>query len=229
MFEAPVEGKQETECSYQGSEELELPHKLQVTWVHLLESIRHNSEFYPTNDWKGCSDSVEANLGMTAEQFSQSTNSGDLYEQQGLEEGFSGDLYVGYIFGRYDNLTSRRMYRESNDIISLGPNNERAMADEYVVLYNNMTVPQTYNGQDMSCAWFSKLPQGFSCGKGAPPDEGCKFFPPADIFTPVPCSEIVVKVLDSQAEHCPQREANARYDTIYRPSQPDCWATVGWL
>jgi len=203
-------------------EEVELPSKLEVVWLHLIDDIdRACDSPLSTTDWNRSSDSVEANIGMTAEQFYQEApcKAGDYYEKKGME-GFNGDLYHGRIFGRYNNLDL------SQDIfgLSVGSNHESAVADEFVVFYKNMTMPETFRGKDMTCNWFYKLPQGFSCGKGAPPDPTCgkgSF----DTFTPVPCSQIEVKVLDSQ-ERCPRREYEERYNSISRPSQPDCWAII---
>ena len=159
---------------------------------------------------------------MTAEQFYQETSckAGDWYENNGME-GFSGDLYHGLVFGRYNNLALSQDF----PALSVGPNNQSAVADEFAVFYKNMTMPETFRGRDMTCYWAYKLPQGFSCGKGAPPDPTCEGAGRSDTFTPVPCSQIEVKVLDSEAGKCPRREEGDP-PSISRPSQPDCWAIV---
>ena len=206
------------QCGYQRhSEKVELPPKLEVVWLHFIDKItRACNSTLPTNDWNGCSDSVEKNIGMTPEQFYQEApcKAGDFYKKTGMT-GFSGDLYIGYVFGRYNHLALNQRIP-----LSVGSKNESALADEFVVFYKNMTLPET-------CKWFSKLPQGFSCGKVAPPDRTCgrSTF---DTFRPVPCSEIEVKVLDSKAGTCPRREDKDKYNSISRPSQPDCWASVNW-
>ena len=195
---------------------MELPPKLEVVWFNIIDEIDRVCEIHhPTNDWKGCSDSVEANIGKTAEQFYQEApcKAGDFYGKHG-KRGFSGDLYIGYVFGRFNNLTLRREFPK----LSLGPKNESAMADEFVVLYKNMTMPRTNRGRDISCSWWFKLPQGFSCGKASAPEKTCDYL---DTFTPVPCSQIEVKVLGSEAGKCPRRKGRG---SITRPSQPHCWA-----
>jgi len=198
------------------------PPKLEVVWLNIIDNIdRACKSRFPTNYWNGCSDSVEANIGKTAEQFYQEApcKAGDFYEKLEMK-GWSGDLYIGYVFGRYNNLTLSRRF----PALSVGPNNESALADEFAVFYKNLTLPQTHKGQDITCDWFYKLPQGFSCGKGAPPDPTCG--DGFDTFTPVPCSEIEVKVLGSEAGPCPRRKG--RNDSISKPSQPHCWASINW-
>ena len=218
-------GKKVTPCRYQNlSPDLELPVKLEVGWSNFIGEIEHACSILSldtTNDWNGCSDSVEANIGMTAEQFYQEVlcKARDFYDKNGMK-GWSGDLFIGWIFGKYDpDITD----------ISPGPNNETAWADEFVVFYNNLTPPETYDGNDLNCTWFYNLPQGFSCGKGAPPDptcgEGLSNFT-FDTITPIPCSELEVKVLGSEAGECPHRKLEDKYNTILYPSQPDCWARV---
>ena len=195
------------------------PPKLEVVWFNLIDNIDRACESpFPTNDWNGCSDSVEANIGKTAEQFYQEApcKAGDFYEKKELK-GWIGDMYIGYVFGRYNNLTLSRRF----PALSVGPNNESALADEFAVFYKNLTLPQTQKGKDMTCKWWYKLPQGFSCGKGAAPDQTCGGF--FDTFTPVPCSQIEVKVLGSEAEVCPPGNGG-----ISRPSQPHCWASIFW-
>ena len=88
-------------------------------------------------------------------------------------------------------------------------------------------MPAIYKGEDITCNWAYKLPQGFSCGKGAPPDPTCGDGYVYDTITPVPCSQIEVKVLGSEAGICPRREGGDP-PSIINPSQPDCWAVVNW-
>ena len=49
-----------------------------------------------------------------------------------------------------------------------------AMADMYAVFYKNDT-ESIYEklGKVDNCHWLSKIPQGFSCGRGAKPDPSC--------------------------------------------------------
>ena len=196
---------------------MELPPKLEVVWFHLIDSIDTACKAFPTTVWNGCSDSVERNIGKTAEEFYQEApcKAGDFDEKWG------GDLYIGYIFGRYNNLDlDIRLHPSFN----IGPNHESAKSDEFVVFFKNMTLPNI-GDKRKACSWLYKLPQGFSCGKGAPPDRTCSNSR-RDTFRAVPCSEIEVKVLDSEAGQCPRRKNN--YKSIYRPSQPNCWAEVKW-
>jgi len=208
------------------SEEVELPPELEVVWLPLFEEIRHDCDTLWSSDWNISSDSVEANIEMTAEEFYQEARckAGDTFEKRGMK-GFNGDLYMGYVLGKYNNQTNLfRPFRPS-----LGPNNETARADEFMVFYKNMTMPERVDrwNADITCQWFYKLPQGFSCGKGAPADPACDVG--LDMFTTVPCSEIKVKVLGSGAENCPQRDEKDKYNTIWGPSKPDCWANVGFM
>jgi len=213
---------------------VELPPELEVVWFPFFEGIqRACRDIGPWNtDWSKSSDSVEANIGMTAEQFYQEApcKAGDTFEKNGMK-GFNGDLYTGYVFGKYNNQTS--LILDNLFVPSWGPNNETARADEFMVFYKNMTMPERveqWRNADITHHWWYKLPQGFSCGKGAPADPTYDFNGYAmDTFTPVPCSEIEVKVLGSGAESCPPRDKKDKYNNIMRPSQPHCWASVGFM
>lgn len=57
-------------------------------------------------------------------------------------------------------------------------------AGEYAIIYKEQGVA----GQ----GWISKFPEGYSCGKGAPPEPGSNF----ESFAPVDCSEITIIVDD---------------------------------
>ena len=161
---------------------------------------------------------MERNIGKTAEQFYQEAPC----KAGNFDQKWGGDLYIGYIFGRYNNLDLDIRLHPS---FSKGPNEESAKADEFVVFFKNMTLPDIGDNRK-TCSLMYKLPQGFSCGKGAPPDLKCS--DSRDTFIPVPCSQIEVKVLDSKARKCPRRKGKDLYKSIYRPSQPNCWAEVKW-
>ena len=205
---------EDTQCIFRRhSEKLELPPKLEVVWIPHFK--RYCKSILPTSDWNGCSDSVETNIRNSAEQF---------YHEAPCKAGARGDLYIGYIFGRYNNLDLPKRLQRNWRNWSLGPNKESAWADEFVVFYKNMTQPHT-SDKRKTCKWFYKLPQGFSCGKASPPDRSCGDW---DTFRPVPCSQIEVKVLDSKARKCPRRKEKDKYYSISRPSQQDCWAGINW-
>lgn len=57
-------------------------------------------------------------------------------------------------------------------------------AGEYAIIYKAPGAP--------SQSWISKFPEGYSCGKGAPPEPGSNF----ESFAPVDCSEITIIVDD---------------------------------
>ena len=216
-------------CRYQThSDQLERPPKLAVVWAHQIDDIgRECDNPLTVTDWNGCSDSVETNIGETTEQFYQKVcKAEDFYEKHGMGNEWKGDIYIGYIVGQYDNF---KVDIRDKLPFSNGPNYESAMADVYNVFYKNITLPTTITKRgreiDNTCKWWYKLPQGFSCGKAAPPDPACEGF--FDTFVPVPCSEMEVKLLAGAAPTCPRREAEDP-PSIINPSRPDCWAAVNW-
>jgi len=231
VLEDSLDTTEDTEDTYShnflaNSEEVELPPELEVVWSPYFTETQIGCRNTGTpelwnSDWSKSSDSVEANIGMTAEQFYQEVPCKNSIETS-RRSGMSGDVYVGQVSGKYNNQKNKARNP------SRGPNNETARADEFMVFFKNLTIPETVDGQNITCHWIYKLPQGFSCGKGAPADPACDDGLGRDIFTPVPCSEIEVKVLGSGAENCPLRDEKDKYNTIWGPSKPDCWASVGF-
>merc|ERR1711884_970443 len=53
------------------SEEVELPPELEVVWLPLFGAVRGSCNTSAVSAWNISSDSVEANIGMTAEEFYQ--------------------------------------------------------------------------------------------------------------------------------------------------------------
>eukprot|EP00091_Calanus_sinicus_P011024 TRINITY_DN2514_c0_g1_i4.p1 TRINITY_DN2514_c0_g1~~TRINITY_DN2514_c0_g1_i4.p1 ORF type:complete len:198 (-),score=37.20 TRINITY_DN2514_c0_g1_i4:86-679(-) len=124
-------------------------------------------------------------------------------------------LAMGQIFGVYNNdqpnTTSVLGADSSLQLSSKGPYNETARADIYAVFYKQGTLDYF----DAS-KWFSKLPQGFSCGRGAPKDESSR---PFERFIPIECNKIVVKVA---SRFCNRDENNLE------DPRPDCHLHVNW-
>jgi len=124
-------------------------------------------------------------------------------------------LAFGQIFGIYNEDEPSKSSVIGNDVsmqlLSKGPYNETARADIYAVFYKQGTL-DTWP----ACTWFSKLPQGFSCGRGAPADRSCNRF---ERFTPIECNKIVLKVA---SRFCSRDEQN-----LDDPS-PDCHLRVNW-
>ncbi len=87
------------------------------------------------------------------------------------------------------------------------------------------------------CQWFNRLPSGFSCARGAPPDPDCLDEDgdpyPFDRFVPVPCSELVVKVATGVCQRYQEEEEDGGWR---RPAEllpdlgnrPDCHTYVNW-
>ena len=86
-----------------------------------------------------------------------------------------------------------------------GPSGEKAIADEYVVIFRKGFGITTFEdliksyGKNLNpdCDWYSKFPQGFSCAKGSPPIGDCFF----DRFDPVDCSNIVLKIATKDCDN----------------------------
>ena len=88
--------------------------------------------------------------------------------------------------------------------VDQGPNGEAAAADRYALFYRNGVFPNCGPEGDACRHWWSNVPQGFSCGKGAAgPDN-------FDIFVPVDCFEIIVKVVKD--EDCDEVPGNDCFD-----------------
>ena len=107
------------------------------------------------------------------------------------------DRHQGY-FGRNpkDTINELKSNRFAIGFVSgvypggkkVGPNGEKAMADQYAIFFKK----GTYTIHQTPCFWQNHIPQGFSCGVGAKPDKRCG--PSNDIFVPVDCDELVLKV-----------------------------------
>jgi len=121
-----------------------------------------------------------------------------------------------------------------------------AIADMYAVFYKNDTesIFEKLGILD-SCHWLSKIPQGFSCGRGARPDPSCGrgYF---ERFEIVDCSEIILKVASQPCEdsnwygfkgfecqdgqYCDQEYWARRKDGRIPDlgNKPDCHVSINW-
>ena len=122
-----------------------------------------------------------------------------------IDEILSNRFVMGWITGVYPGGGLWE------DILSVGPNGEKAWADQYAVFYRK----GTYHFKDNAwgnepCDWVYDIPQGFSCVVGAKPNECSGQF---DRYVPVDCNEIVLKV------------ARKVFDCN---GDPDCFEGVNW-
>ena len=132
------------------------------------------------------------------------------------------DRHQGY-FGRNpkDTINELKSNRFAIGFVSgvypggkkVGPNGEKAMADQYAIFYKR----GTYTIHQTPCFWQNNIPQGFSCGVGAKPDERCG--PGNDIFVPVDCNELVLKVAKKMCD-CNEDGESIR--------DADCFDGVRW-
>jgi len=107
-----------------------------------------------------------------------------------------------YFFGNDFGLKGKAM----EDV--QGPSGEMAASENYMAFYVNKTVPVEF--------WIDSFPQGFSCGKAAPPPSGSRF----DIFLPVDCSEVAVKVAEMKG--CRRSQDSEAQNT------DDCFDFPNW-
>jgi len=143
---------------------------------------------------------------------------------------------MGFIFGVYNE--SRNNIREVFN--QKGPNGEQAHSDMYAVFYRSGPIDVFINaasqskGEDLSCTWFAQLPQGFSCGRGAPKDPACgNFF---ERYIPTDCSKIIVKVSDKECQKYHKNDNGGRVydkngDPVLYPdlgNKEDCFTRINW-
>ena len=181
--------------------DLEFPENLYISWHNLLEGddIRDGSAWkHATNtsfmlDKERLEFSIE--MDMTAEEFAANITShndtifywsSDL-DESGIETLLNSRLAIGFVEGDFAGGEAT------------GPNVERATADMFAVFFRSGEHKVSSLPKVEDCNWFDKLPQGFSCGRGAPADPNCgkSFF---DIFVPVSCDELVLKIASKRCE-----------------------------
>jgi len=196
----------------QASQSYSEPTKIAITWFNFLEGddIRDGTAW----KWSGGLSNINAShftlkMNLTEHQFSQNITT-SLKIKNGYWKKFpektrqqlnNFTLAMGHIHGVYstDDKPSTGNDRVLRDF-SKGPNNEQAFADVYAVFYKRGSVDEFSFGTKTiykECEWYSQLPQGFSCGRGASADLSCSHW---ERYEPVSCSEIVVKVFSRRCE-----------------------------
>ena len=187
-------------------------------------------------------------MKVTAEEFDQSfTTDPELLEwysksnrdkrnktPEDVEKIKNFRLAFGYILG-VDFPGGSTTPNNYNITGNIGPNDEQARTDRFVVFYKN----GTYDFGRPACSWVNQLPQGFGCAKGSENIGGCSVGG-FERFVPVPCDEIVLKVANQ--DECPSDQMH------YGPHSPrypygnvnqgqynkddfdgeDCFAGVRW-
>ena len=196
------------------------PRSVEIHWINFMEGddVRDGTAFKMTTE---SNDIYETNfkisvskrhysllffnflipvlkMNLTAEEFDQSiTMHPKILERfsrdkttEEIEEIKNFRLAIGFIIGTdFPGGSTQGPW-------SVGPNDEKAWADRFAVFYKNGT--KDFGRSE--CAWYNQLPQGFSCGKGSIPIQECNGG--FERFVPVPCNEIVLKVVNK--EHCPR-------------------------
>merc|ERR1719186_911537 len=169
-------------------------------------------------------------MNLAEHQFSQSITTSPIiktgywknFQEKTRQQLDNFTLAMGLIHGGYstDDLD---LYGGLNDI-SKGPNNETAFADVYAVFYKRGSVDEfsfdtKYDTKTAfkECEWYSQLPQGFSCGRGASADLPCSRW---ERYVPVSCSAIVVKVASRK---CERNEKNLE------EQNKTCFQYVNWF
>ena len=184
-----------------------LPSSLAIKWMNFLDGddIKDGTAWAPT---MGVSISNASHflleMEMTENEFAQNITthpkrlkiwSRSLMDTPKAKERFENFKFaIGRIYGVYgkDDPSTSARYLNDNilGIISKGPSNETAFADIYAVFYKQGKLEEFIN-MSGPCTWYTKFPQGFSCGVGATQDNSCRGY---DKFIPISCSEIVLKV-----------------------------------
>eukprot|EP00092_Neocalanus_flemingeri_P006462 GFUD01006966.1.p1 GENE.GFUD01006966.1~~GFUD01006966.1.p1 ORF type:complete len:488 (+),score=117.33 GFUD01006966.1:135-1598(+) len=217
---------------------LALPSSLAIGWMNFIEGddVRDGTAWNWTGGVSRYNNShFSLDMELTEDEFARNiTTSPKIIERwtetlknnPKVEEQFKNFKFaMGQIFGVYNNDNPSPV--NGNDgslgIRSKGPRNETALADMYAVFYKQGTLDEfaiNNHGRKkkvfQACKWYSKLPEGFSCGRGAPVDESCGSF---ERFIPIKCSEIVVKVAQ---RFCKREEINLE------DPKPDCHLYVNW-
>lgn len=243
------------------NESFQYPPKLSITWFNFLEgdNVRDGTA------WKGIggetilksSGEFSLKMEMTNHPLENniSTNkgvSGRWSKMLNLNHDQNDDFYMeeirfamGFIYGQYNEDYEINFGGDNGFIKDKGPNGEEAYSDMYAVFYRSgpidaMTekLKQSTKG-DLSCSWWAQIPQGFSCGRGAPPDPNCerRF----ERYVPTDCSNIIVKVAAkkcqkyycTKCEDCYEEFGNCNYagDRILHPdlgNKEDCFTYVNW-
>ena len=162
-----------------------LPSSLKMKWFSLMENddVRpHNESWSYTGGISNIQDNkFTIKMDISKEEFDQ-----DITLHPSMKKIWLGKRSRGPLAGRKPNVTLDQL---NNLKFAMGPildgkiasmnvwSHEEgafAMADMYAVFYKNDT-ESIYEklGILNNCHWLSKIPQGFSCGRGARPDPSC--------------------------------------------------------
>jgi len=177
------------------------PRGVKIHWMNFMEGddVRDGTAFKRITKSNDISETnFEISMKLTAEEFDQSiTMHPKILERlsrdkttEEIEKIKNFRLALGFIIGTDISGGS------TQGLWSYGPNDEKAWADRFAVFYKNGT--KDFGRSE--CAWYNQLPQGFSCGKGSVPIQECNGG--FERFVPVPCNEIVLKVVNK--ERCPR-------------------------
>ena len=124
-------------------------------------------------------------MTLTQEEVQRRTSRPNYNEEQLKSNRFAMGLITGVYPGG-------EMYDE---IFSVGPNGEKAWANQYTIFYRR----GTYDFVGEPCHWTNDIPQGFSCAVGAEPNECESNF--HGRYVPVECDKFVLKVA-KKMENC---------------------------
>jgi len=211
---------------------------LSINWFNFMEGqkgLKDGTAWKRTGGVSRLNDShFSVEMEMTEEHFlSNITTSPQIlqrYKNLGLSnatieqiENFS--LAMGFIYGTGRNL--RDIWINSGDAGEVN-----TWADMYAVFFKHgsvdeFTIPAREGGRAKTlfqdCHWYQQLPQGFSCGRGAPKDPSCGrgYF---ERFEQVSCSEVEVKVASS---HCEHTRGEERVKDVLNPN-PSCFMGINW-
>ena len=116
-------------------------------------------------------------MTLTQEEVQRRTSRPNYNEEQLKSNRFAMGLITGVYPGG-------GMYDE---IFSVGPNGEKAWANQYTIFYRR----GTYDFVGEPCHWTNDIPQGFSCAVGAEPNECESNF--HGRYVPVECDKFVLK------------------------------------
>jgi len=230
------------------------PNKLSIAWYNFLEGddvrdgtawkrIGGQSILESSGDFslkmEMTNHELENNITMHEKILKRWTEK--LTENQ-TEEFKNMKFAMGFINGEYNTNYGVNFGGDSSFRKDKGPNGEQAYSDMYAVFYRSGSMDMVINalkeskGVDLSCSWWAQLPQGFSCGRGAPEDPNCRSR--FDRYVPTDCSNIIVKVADKKCqkyyckncEDCYELFGNCNYDErLVHPdlgNKEDCFTHV---
>jgi len=241
-----------------GNASFHYPNKLAIAWFNFLEG----DDVRDGTAWKriGGESSLESSgqfsvkMEMTNHELENNITMHEkiiqrwtekLNENQ-MEEFKNIKFAMGFINGQYSTNYGIDFGNDQGFRKDKGPNGEETYSDVYAVFYRSGSMDVLINamkeskGVDLSCEWWAQLPQGFSCGRGAPKDPNCgagRF----ERFVPTDCSSIIVKVADKKCpkyyckncEDCYEEFGSClpSKDRLAYPdlgNKEDCFTSVNW-